>query len=74
MDRLETGLVLEVIDWDEVGNMRTNTSTHIHRIMCKYKKNFRKLMLKIEFCIFYILHIKNYVKAQSQLQNNTIEK
>lgn len=58
MDRLETGLILEVIDWDEVDNMHTNTSTHIHRIMCKYKKNFRELMLKIEFCIFYILHIK----------------
>ena len=73
MDRLETGLILEVIDWDEVDNMGTNTSTHIHRIVCKYKKNLRELMLKIDLCIFYILHIKNHVKAQSRLQDNTIE-
>lgn len=58
MDRLETGLIREVIDWDEVDNMGANTSTLIHRIECKYKKNLRELMLKIEFCIFYILQIK----------------
>ena len=58
MDRLETGLIWEVIDWDEVGNMGANTSTHIHRIVCKCKNNLRELMVKIEFCIFYILQIK----------------
>ena len=44
MDRLETGVILEVLDWDEVDNMGTNTSTHIHRIVCKYRKNLRELM------------------------------
>jgi len=38
MDRLDTGLILEVIDWDEVDNMGTSTSTHKHRIMCANTK------------------------------------
>ena len=46
MDRLETGLILEVIDWDEVDNLGACTSTHIHRIMCTNTKRIFNLIKK----------------------------
>ena len=51
MDRLETGLILEVIDWDEVDKLYgyKYIPPHTQNHMCKCKRNFRELMLKIEF-------------------------